>query len=103
VSDTSQRLPANADAESYGDQPGALPGGPIGSICHQLWPDSAKNSKKRCASAPRSPQPCAPGSDVTCSRIPLLRGRKSGRYLNMRKLKFFMELTIPAAIGGVFT
>ena len=29
-------LPANADAESYGDQPGALPGGPIGSTCHQL-------------------------------------------------------------------
>lgn len=84
VSDTSQRLPGNADAASYGDQPGALPGCPISSICHQHWPDSAKNSRKRCASAPRSPQPWAPKSDVTCSRIPLLYCRKSGRRVRVR-------------------
>ena len=64
---------ANADGDMYGDP--SLSGGPSGSTSHQDCPAAASQSTNRNASFPSLP----PGSEVTCSRIPLERGRFMAR------------------------
>src|SRR5437879_6115403 len=71
----SEALPANAERALYGELP--PPGGPTGSICHQRWPAAASCPANRCASGPRSPLPCGPGSDVRWRSTPPLRSSRS--------------------------
>jgi hypothetical protein len=56
-------LPHNASSPEYGDQY-AVSGGTKGSICHNCIPDSWSQSMNRYASAPISPMPYGPGSEV---------------------------------------
>ena len=55
---------------------------PSGRICHSVCPASASQSTKR-AAAPRSPEPCGPGSEVGCSR----RRRRWGSLIGRRSFR----------------
>lgn len=55
----------------------AVAGGQSGRICQYFCPACFRKSTKAYASFPRFPMPYFEGSDVICSRIPLLRSIKS--------------------------